>query len=101
MLDVRVGFMTSNVIAQFDEVLGKLAKTADDQCDILTPDTVRHQLGVHPVAWIPGVEFFGVLLDESLSFASPRGAVLSYKQEYMAKQMSLPLRCGQRHCVSG
>ena len=49
----------------------KLAKTADDQFDILTPDTVRHQLGVHPVAWIPGVEFFGVLLDVPLNFHRP------------------------------
>jgi len=71
VLDVRVGFLTSNIIAQFDEVLSELAKTADDQSDILPPDTVRHQFGMHPVTWIPGVEFFGVLHDVPLNLRRP------------------------------
>ena len=40
---------------------------SDYQCSILPPGTARHRLGVHPAAWIPGVEFYGVLLDVALN----------------------------------
>ena len=37
MLVVRAGSLAGNVVAQLDKVLGELAKTANDHCNILPP----------------------------------------------------------------
>ena len=40
MLIVRVGSLAGNVVAQLDKVLGELAKTANDHCNIFRPNTI-------------------------------------------------------------
>ncbi len=60
MLVVRVGSLAGNVVTQLDKVLGEHAKTANDHCSILPPNTIRHNFIVHRVAGVPGVQILGV-----------------------------------------
>ncbi len=64
MLVVRVGSLAGNLVTQLDKVLGELAKTANDHCNILPPNTIRHHFIVHRAAGVPGVQILGVLYFE-------------------------------------
>ena len=43
MLVVCVGSLAGNLVAQLNKVFGELAKTANDHCKILPPNTKIHQ----------------------------------------------------------
>ena len=72
MLVVCVGSLAGNVVAQHDKIFGELAKTANDNCKILPPNTIRrHQFSEHRAAGVPSVQVIGVLFKVPLDVLCP------------------------------
>ncbi len=53
--------MTGNVVTQLGKVLGELAKTANDQCNVPPLNAIRLYFSVHRATGVPSVQVLGVL----------------------------------------
>ena len=71
MLVIRVGSLTGNVVTQLDKVLGELAKTANDQCNVPPLNAIRLHFSVHRVAGVPSVQVLCVLFKVPLDALCP------------------------------
>ncbi len=73
MLVVRLGSLTSNVVAQLGKALEELAKTAtaNGQCNVPPLNTIRLCFSVHRAAGVPSDQILGVLVKVKLDAPCP------------------------------